>query len=150
MNKSLAIVIFVIGAAMLFGCASYRVTSDYSVKKYIVDEFADAKSSCPVNVEVISFQRVQGKALPDNIYVVIYNATVRSSKDAHVHNARLVGGIPMDKRGVTPLSKAFVVRLSDNGTAIVDATLPAGLGLSTGEYENGIHQDCEGMGAAKE
>ena len=126
MNKSLAVVIVAVATAMLFGCASYRVTLDYSVKKYIVDEFADGKSACPVNVEITSFERVQGRALPDNIYVVIYNATVRSSKDAHVHNARLVGGIPMDERGVTPLSKAFVIRLSDNSTDIVDATLPAG------------------------
>jgi len=126
MNKSLAVVIVAVATAMLLGCASYNVTSDYSVKRSIVDEFADGKSSCPVNVEITSFERVQGRALPDNIYVVIYNATVRSSKDAHVRNARLVGGIPMDERGVTPLAKAFVIRLNDNGTGIVDATLPAG------------------------
>jgi hypothetical protein len=126
MNKSSAIVIIAVVTAMLFGCASYRVASDYGVKKYIVDEFADGKSSCPVKVEITSFERVQGRALPDNIYVVIYNATVKSSKEAHVHNARLVNGIPMDERGDTPLSKAFVIRLNDKGTDIVDATLPAG------------------------
>ncbi len=126
MNKSSAIVIIAVATAMLFGCASYRVTTDYSIKKYIVDEFADAKSSCPVKVEITSFERLQGRALPHDIYTVIYNATVRSSQDAHVHNARLVSGIPMDERGVAPLSKAFVMRLSDNGHDIVDATLPAG------------------------
>jgi hypothetical protein len=64
-------------------------------------------------------------SLLDNIYVVIYNAAVISVKDALVNNARLVNGTPLDERGFVPLSKAFIVRLNDDGT-VMDAILPAG------------------------
>jgi hypothetical protein len=125
MNKSVAIVIVAVAMAMLFGCASNRITSDSSIKKYIIDEFADEKSSCPVNIEITSFERVREMNLLDNIYVVIYNATVKSVKDAHVNNARLVKSIPMTENGSMPLSKAFVIRQNYNSTDI-DATLPSG------------------------
>jgi len=125
MNKAAAIAIVAVATAMLVGCASNRITSDSLVKKYIIDEFADEKSSCPVDIEITSFERVREMSLLDNIYVVIYNAAVKSVKDAHVNNARLVNGTPMDERGFVPLSKAFIVRLNDDGT-VMDAILPAG------------------------